>query len=75
MRASNSVWLLRMMTRCGAVGPFAIRSQVKQIKLIKMAVFITCDANDKRQQYLVCILAKQVADNTSSSPINVLPDR
>ena len=34
---------------------------------------ITLDANDKRQQHLVCVLAKQVADNISSSPINVLP--
>ncbi|TNN67588.1 hypothetical protein EYF80_022157 [Liparis tanakae] len=46
----------RELERC-----YTDRNQVKQIKLIKLAVFmaITCDANDKRQQYLACILAKQ----------------
>lgn len=36
---------------------------------------ITIDANYKRQQHRACMLAKQVADSTSSGPINVLPSQ
>lgn len=52
--------------------PFVINSQLRQIKLALFTT-IALDANDKRQQHLACMLAKQVADNTSSGPINVLP--
>ena len=54
--------------------PFAINSEVRQIKLALFMPIMT-DANYKCQQHLACMLAKQVADNTSSGPINVLPNQ
>lgn len=51
--------------------PF-VNSQVRHIKLA-LFMAVTLDAKDERQQHLACMLAKQVADNTSSGPINVLP--
>lgn len=46
--------------------------QVRQLRLA-FIIAITLDASDKRQQRQACMLAKQVADNTSSGLINVLP--
>lgn len=45
---------------------------MRQIRLADITA-ITPHANDKRQQQLAWMLAKQVSDNTSSNPINVLP--